>query len=84
MLSLDNHRIEKLDSYYFDFEPTGVPEVDLILGAICWAGKAYHSTACWPDEGCDGGPSEIDNIQKAANICAAAMKARSQAGGSRD
>jgi hypothetical protein len=65
-----------LDSYYFDFEPTCVPEVDLILGAICWAGKMYHSTASWPDPDWNDGPSQIDNIQHAANVCAAALRAQ--------
>lgn len=71
-----------LDSYYFDFTPTGVPEVDLILGAVCWAGKMYHSTESWADDGWNGGPSEIENIQKAAKIAAAALSlARSNGGG---
>ena len=65
---------EGLDSYYFDFRPTGVPEIDLILGAVCHAGKMYHGTEGWTDGWREGEPSEIENIQKAANAAAAALR----------
>jgi hypothetical protein len=65
--------MERLNSYYFGFDPTGVPEIDLILGAVCHAGKMYHYTERWSD-GDEGEPSEIDNIQRAANVAAASLR----------
>ena len=37
-------------AYYYSFDPTGVEEIDMILAAIAWAGKAYHHTEWWNDE----------------------------------
>lgn len=55
-------------AYYFGFEPTGQKGIDLILGAVCAAGKGHHHTESWGDEdmcSCDAG-SYIDLIQAAA------------------
>lgn len=61
-------------AYYYSFAPTGVPEIDLILGAISAAGKSYHHTEQW-DEGevYDAGTC-IDLIQGAANEAAEALR----------
>ena len=40
----------KRGAYYFCFEPTGDEAIDLILGAICAAGKGYHHTESWDDD----------------------------------
>ena len=69
-----------LTSYYFDFEATGVPEIDMVLGAVCWAAKMYHSTEGWAEDGWNGEPSEVANIQKAANAAAAALRASMKEG----
>jgi hypothetical protein len=66
-----------LSSYYIDFAPTGVAEIDLVLGAVCWAAKMHHSTEGWTDGWREGEPSEMENIQKAANVAAAALRSRS-------
>ena len=67
-----------LDGYYFSFEPTGNPYIDTILGAIGFAGKAYHHTADWNEDipyfGI--GFTCVSNIQAAANAAAKAMEAR--------
>ena len=59
-------------AYYYDFEPTGNPDVDVILEAVSKAGKAFHHTSQWNDE---VGPmypgmigqTPVDWIQNAAN-----------------
>jgi len=35
----------RMEAYYYEFEPTGVLEIDLILSAVAHAGKVYHHTA---------------------------------------
>lgn len=64
---------EYINSYFIGFEATGVPAIDAILVAIAKAGKAYHSTEYWNDEGLDGGPSHNDLIQEAADKAAATL-----------
>lgn len=52
----------KVGAYYYGFDPTEVPAVDRILGAVCRAGKMYHHTDMWtgdpptrPQGGAPGG-----------------------------
>ena len=62
----------RLSSYYFDFDPTGDERIDLILGAVAVAGKAYHSTEWWNDDEYGRGFTFVDLIQAAANHAAGA------------
>jgi len=68
--------------YYIGFEATGVPEIDRLLAALGWAGKAFHHTEAWNDElDWDYGPlikgsTCSDLIQRAANDAAAAIRTR--------
>lgn len=60
----------RLSAYYYSFEPTGVREIDLILCAVAWAGKAYHHTDSWQEDtgeypNCVG-KTPIEWIQNAA------------------
>lgn len=57
---------ERINSYWFEFERTGAPEVDEVLQSVASAGRAYHSTECWADKEGDA-PSHVDYIQEAAN-----------------
>jgi len=59
-----------LSSYWFDFEPTGDENVDLILGAVALAGKYAHSTKWWNEDDDPRGYSLADLIQAAANHAA--------------
>lgn len=59
-----------LSSYWFDFEPTGDENVDLILGAVALAGKCAHSTEWWNEDDDPRGYSLADLIQAAANHAA--------------
>jgi hypothetical protein len=67
----------RMNAYYYAFNPTGVPEIDLILSAVACAGKAYHHTSDWSNY-CDwpphSGDSPVEWIQNAANAAAAKMK----------
>lgn len=67
-----------INSYFIGFDATGVPTIDAILVAVARAGKAYHSTEFWNDEGLNGGPSHNDLIQAAADTAAAAARAYSE------
>lgn len=74
MLYAPNRR---MDAYYYGFEPTGVPEIDAILSAVAHAGKGYHHTESWDEDGDEWGRfgpgrSMVDVIQAAANDAAAA------------
>lgn len=64
----------RMEAYYYSFEPTGVPEIDLILSAVACAGKAYHCTEAWEDETSPylghEGKNPIEWIQNAANKAA--------------
>lgn len=55
-------------SGYLLFKDTGVKEIDLILGAVYSASRAYHHTSGWI-EGEDG-ETYADKIQQAANEAA--------------
>ena len=68
----------QMDAYYYSFEPTGVDEIDMILAAIAWAGKAYHHTEWWNDEDVFDDVANvtyIDAIQMMANRAAAHIQA---------
>lgn len=84
----DEHQIEKafaairargdraFHAYYFDVDPTGDNDIDLILMALAAAGKGYHHTDQWSDGGPtyeEDGLSYIDTIQAAANRAASEM-----------
>lgn len=77
----------RMDAYYYSFDRTGVPEIDRILSAVAWAGKAYHHTDQWSDEteGPYGarlsGMSHVDVIQQAANAAAKYVAERAIGGG---
>jgi hypothetical protein len=63
-------------AYYYSLERTGVPAIDRILSAVCYAGKAFHNTSEWNETSTwDYGPikagmSPIDVIQAAADEAA--------------
>lgn len=44
-------KLINLDAYYYSFEPTGVPVIDGILGAVAAAGNSAHHTQDWTDDG---------------------------------
>lgn len=69
---------DPLDSYYFGFRSTGNAGVDSVLAAVASAGKYYHSTEFWADKD-DGGTSQIDKIQNAANMLASVTPEVAQA-----
>ena len=65
----------RLSAYYFSFEPTGVPEIDMILSAVACAGECYHHTEQWNDDAAFGyephtGNTPVEWIQNAANAAA--------------
>lgn len=67
----------RMDAYYYSFDPTGVPAIDAILSAVAHAGKAYHGTEDWTEEGDEQWPGRwgpgrscVDVIQAAANEAA--------------
>lgn len=41
----------RMNAYYFSFDHTGHDPIDLILSAVACAGKAYHHTEDWNEEG---------------------------------
>lgn len=70
----------RMDAYYFGFTETGVRAIDRILSAVAQAGKGYHHTESWSDDGLDDmgefhGGSYIAWIQNAANDAAKAFAA---------
>ena len=62
------------DAYYYGFDPTGDPDIDAILIAVAAAGKAFHLTADWQEEGGSGQGTPQEWIQSAANDAAARRK----------
>lgn len=64
----------RLSAYYYSFDSTGVLEVDRVLSAVAWAGKAYHHTDQWNEDAGerDGlkGNTPVEWIQNAANALA--------------
>lgn len=64
----------RMNAYYYAFDRTGDVGVDSILSAVACAGKAYHHTEGWANEGEDG-KSCISEIQDAARKAAAEIKA---------
>lgn len=79
---MTNEKKVMLDAYYYNFEPTGVKEIDEILSAVAWAGEAFHHTSQWTEECESYGPSAtegngvtpVDWIQNAANRAASKFK----------
>jgi hypothetical protein len=68
----------RLKAYYYAFDATGVPEIDLILSAVACAGKSFHHTGDWNEKDSwpgHEGATPVDWIQNAANRAAAAMRA---------
>lgn len=69
----------RLDAYYYGFEATGVAAVDVVLSAVACAGKAFHHTDRWTDDGlgpyedAHRGATPRDWIQNAAIDAAAEM-----------
>jgi hypothetical protein len=68
----------RMNAYYFQFEPTGVREVDMILSAIADAGHTFHHTEDWNDENeaCAPhvGKTPVEWIQNAANAAAETVR----------
>jgi len=65
----------RMDAYYYGFTETGVEAIDRILSAVAHAGKGYHHTESWGDEGLDDmgefhGGNYVAWIQNAANDAA--------------
>ncbi len=65
-----------MDAYYYEFTPTGVREIDLILTAVAVAGRAFHHTGDWQTKA--NYPGQIGDspeqwIQNAANAAAEAV-----------
>lgn len=78
----------RMNAYYYSFEPTGVYAIDKILSAVATAGKAFHSTSEWSEDG-EYGPGEwapftgtscSEWIQNAANEAAEAWRATAAEG----
>lgn len=67
--------LETVGAYYFSFEPTGCEEIDLVLGAVCRAGKAYHHTEGWT-EGAFAEPTQRGFIQAVADAMAKRLRDR--------
>jgi hypothetical protein len=64
----------RMDAYYYGFYETGAPAVDRILAAVALAGKMYHHTEGWTDEGLgDDKRSCVQLIQDAAFLAAHEM-----------
>ena len=67
----------RMNAYYYSFDPTGQPAIDAILSAVAHAGKGYHHTESWHDDGewsrWGEGRSVVDVIQAAANEAALAL-----------
>ena len=75
----------KLWAYYYSFDPTGQREIDLILHAIARAGKAFHHTDQWTEDGMTGVYDHCEGdtcqqwVQNAANKAAAHVAALREA-----
>jgi hypothetical protein len=70
----------RMSAYYYGFDKTGVPEIDLILSAVACAGKAFHHTDQWNDESSwrtdyHEGETPVEWIQNAAKKAAAQLAA---------
>lgn len=66
---------EYFNAYYYRFESTGIDEIDNVLKEVARAGKMYHNTDMWNDEG-DDGLSCSDRIQNIANESAKSIKSK--------
>ncbi|WP_423812392.1 hypothetical protein [Pseudomonas asiatica] len=67
----------RMDAYYYGFDETGQPDIDLILSAVACAGKSFHHTDQWNDEDSPwpghSGNSPIEWIANAALSAAQEM-----------
>jgi predicted nucleic acid-binding Zn-ribbon protein len=65
----------RMNAYYYSFDETAEPSVNLVLSAVACAGKAFHNTESWndADEANDDheGGTPVEWIQNAANKAAA-------------
>lgn len=76
----------RMDAYYYGFDETGQPDIDLILSAVACAGKSFHHTDQWNDQDSPwpghSGNSPIEWIGNAALSAAqemARLKAENEA-----
>ena len=81
-MSLSEEEYElRMNAYYYEFDRTGVREIDMILSAVARAGKCFHSTQYWSDNDPPvqlspfAGDCPIEWIQNAANDAARLMAA---------
>lgn len=65
-------------AYYYSFEGTGVEAIDLILGAVSAAGKAFHHTESWTDKAAFDAGSCVDLIEAAAAEAAALFRSQAE------
>lgn len=73
---LDEHGRPSLSAYYYSFESTGDPKIDLILSMVARAGKHAHSTHVWEDDEYEFEQHPLSlaaMIQLAANLAADPM-----------
>jgi hypothetical protein len=64
----------RMSAYYYSFDETGVAIIDQILSAVAHAGKAYHHTDCWTETNEWTPVSYAEQIQRAANAAAGAIR----------
>ncbi|WP_426103214.1 hypothetical protein [Pseudomonas sp. PSPC3-3] len=68
----------RMRAYYYGFQLTGEPEIDLILSAVASAGKSFHHTDQWNEEVSPEEPhtgnSPVDWIRNAAALAAQISK----------
>jgi len=71
-----NEPTRRFCAHYYSFEATGCLEIDQILMAVARAGKRFHNTDAW-DEKIMGSTDKtpVEEIQRAANFAAAAIRA---------
>ena len=67
----------RMNASYYGVDPSGQPAIDAFLSAGAHAGKGYHHTESWSDDGewsrWGEGRSAVDVIQAAANEAALAL-----------
>lgn len=73
-MSKEFERSDRYGAYYYSFVPTGCEEVDAILREVANAGKSYHNTSDWNDDGWDGQTPVAKRIQIVANESADKIK----------
>lgn len=70
----------RMHAYYYGFDRTGEPCIDLILSAVACAGKAFHHTDGWTDTSpiyndAHRGETPVEWIQFAADDARAELAA---------